>query len=190
MRNEREKKKRLVLLACGVTGILSLTLSPTWFFSPAKADNCPIDATGKVVPGATFDGRLQHQGGMFFVQRAGGEMLFPPITPPSSRGPHNESWHRSERLVTALVKHAGEVVHIEVCGRTVLQVNANGSDAYTADLRTQADLNAEFASSNFFIRLSWSLCFAVFLCSAAVWLTLYRKPADVNDRFTERSPRH
>lgn len=170
------EKRRFALVACFATAILSAALSPTWLFHPPKADWCPIDVKGKVIPTRTADGLLQHEGGMFFVQGRDGKLSFLPITWPDSKGPHDETWHRSERLLSTVVRSTGEVVHVEVCGSTVLRIDADGSNLFTANLRTQPDLNAEFASRNLPLRLGSLLFFAAFLCSMTVWLMSRGKP--------------
>jgi hypothetical protein len=173
----REQKRRFSLQACFVTAILCIALAPTWLRHAPKADQCTVSANGKVVPTRFADGLLLHQGGMFFVQREGENYSFLPVTWPSSKGPHDETWHRAERLVSALVKHTGEVVHVEICGRTVLQIDADGNNAFATTLRTQQDLDGEFASRNFPLRFGSLLCFVAFLCSITLW-SINRRVAD------------
>lgn len=165
-----EDKRHLSLAACFLTATLSIALSPAWLFHPPKADWCPVDAKGRVIPTTTADGVLQHAGEMFFIQRPSDKFTFLPISWPAARGPHDETWHRSKRLMSTAVRHTGEVVHVEICGRTVLRIEAQGSDVFAVKLRTQHDLDAEFTARNFPRRLGSLLCFAAFLCSITVWL--------------------
>lgn len=181
----REQKRRLSLQTCVVTAIVSIALTPTWLLRAPKADECPVDANGKVIPTRTASGLLQHQGGMFFVQREGENYSFLPVTWPASKGPHDETWLRSERLVSALAKHAGEEVHVEICGHTVLRVDAEGGNVFATTLRTQQDLDQEFASRNLSLRVVSLLCCIAFICSVIRWSIYRRIPNQIGDPLSE-----
>jgi hypothetical protein len=122
---------------------------------------------------------------MFFVQSEGENYSFLPVTWPASKGPHDETWHRSERLVSALVKHAGEEVHVEICGHTVLRVDAGGGNVFATTLRTQQDLDGEFASHNLPLRVGSLLCCIAFLCSVTLWLINRRAADKLSDPLSE-----